>query len=592
TTTVVADRHLVSLILHHLSEMRYKDRRQRGPDQPVEFLEFRPTLVPSILVNKLWADEGTSILWHRYPHLPALKLMEPERRQYHANKVQRIFTVGPPADHWETLDYLDGLEWPALKYLEMEVDFVRHGTRFLPMLHSGLEHFELSGEQTGGSKYFADAVLPSIFKHSQKLKGIRFGPKIFPDNDPAQVSTLFQYMVSTPSISTVEVKAANFLDMDSLFTRLAQKPRLEALEIDLEPGLALLPLLQGPQAMATPFASLKRLSVMCYPDVALALLPHLSAIEDLQVDVCRMPNQQFTPADATVLEDLLATLSSCPQLRQLKVGVGALAINFPSASSFPRLRGAALISLGKNCPRLEDINLFATEPSALDASDMTSEQFDDFCATLPHLISLNLKLHPTTVSQLTTTALQSLGKHCKELEVLRLKVPFQLPSLPVPGTVPRILVDEPSPIKKTFQETHVKETNPAVEKIEPTITSSTATDDPIPPLFPHLTHLALARPSNPLAMPPSSTPSLDGTLPPSSIPDIPVDLEESLVRDWAHPLLMHFPVLEILEAWGDWSGLDNESLNYFLPQEEILATGWEFLAGVEQDLWVDDEEGD
>ncbi|KAL5472567.1 hypothetical protein PMIN07_000575 [Paraphaeosphaeria minitans] len=67
-------------------------------------------------------------------------------------------------------------------------------------------------------------------------------------------------------------------------------------------------------------------------------------------------------------------------------------------------------------------------------------------------------------------------------------------------------------------------------------------------------------------------------------------LEEDLVRSWARPLLAHFPRLEILEAWGDFSGEDNESLNYLLPTQEILASTWEFLSGIEQDLWEDDED--
>lgn len=62
-SAALSDRHIVSTILASLSDMKYKDRRQYGPDEPVQFLEFRPTLVPAILVNKLWADEGTSILW-------------------------------------------------------------------------------------------------------------------------------------------------------------------------------------------------------------------------------------------------------------------------------------------------------------------------------------------------------------------------------------------------------------------------------------------------------------------------------------------------------------------------------------------------
>ena len=163
TSTAVTDRQIVGRILHNLSGMKYKDRRQRGPDQPVELLEFRPTLVPSILVNRLWADAGTSVLWRRYPHLPALRDMAPERRQYYANKVQHLFTMGPSPLQPDTLDYLEDLQWPELKSLELEIDFVRHGHRFLPMLNAGvLENLELSGLQSCSSAYFAEVVLPSI----------------------------------------------------------------------------------------------------------------------------------------------------------------------------------------------------------------------------------------------------------------------------------------------------------------------------------------------------------------------------------------------------------------------------------------------
>jgi hypothetical protein len=120
-SAATADRRIVSSVLHHLSDMKYKDRRQPGPDQPVEFLEFRPTLVPSILVDKLWAEEGTSILWKRYPHLPALRNMTFERRQWYANKVERLFVLGPAEDE-EDLAHLGGLNWPKLKTLELEID--------------------------------------------------------------------------------------------------------------------------------------------------------------------------------------------------------------------------------------------------------------------------------------------------------------------------------------------------------------------------------------------------------------------------------------------------------------------------------------
>lgn len=577
--------------------MKYKDRRQYGPDQPVEFLEFRPTLVPSILVNRLWADEGTSILWKRYPHLPALQNMRPARRQYYASKIERIFSLGPPPDRTEPLDYLDNLAWPNLKSLELEVDLQRHGAKFSSMMHPRLEHLEISGIQSGGSTFFVEVVFPSMLAPCQSLKSIRFTPESVSDDDPLHTSALYQYIGTIPSITSVEVKATNFVDKDYLFIHLSHRLGLEGLEIDLEPGLSLLPQLSEPTALPKLFSSLKRLTIMCYPEIALALPNHLRLIEELQIDVCRIPDQRAREPDFTIIDNLFAELIHCPRLRLLKIGIGAMALDFPSFRSLPIVSGASLVNVSAYCPELEDINIFSTDPSAIDGSNISSEQFDTFCENLPRLRNLSLKLHPATASLLVETALQSLGEHCRELELLRLKLPFQLPSLPVPSTIPEILInDEPTfniPVSEdTSEDTLVSDDqeNLSIPDSSLNIGIEHSPVPWIPPLFPHLIHLAISRPGTVLstvndAFTMSST-SLDGA--PSDI--VEEELEEELVRLWAHPLLTHFPRLEILEAWGDWMGQDNESLNYFLPTEEILASTWEFLSGTEQDLWDDEED--
>ncbi|KAF2474475.1 uncharacterized protein BDR25DRAFT_254652 [Lindgomyces ingoldianus] len=596
-TSALANRHIVSTILHQLSDMKYKVRRQFGPDQPVEFLEFRPTLVPAILVNKLWADEGTSILWKRYPHLPALKTMDQARRQYYANKVHQIFSMSPPPGHSVTLDYQDDLQWTNLKSLELEVDFLRHGAHFLPMIHPGLEHLEISGPQSGGPEYFTEVLLPSVFTPCRSLQSIKFGPGVLYDEDTVDASVLYEHLDSIPSLRNVELKGTSFMDKDSLFTRLSQRAGLEGLEIDLDPGIALLPQLGGPNALPL-FTSLKRLTIMCYPEIALALPSHLALIEELQFDVCRVPEAPAKDEDLTIFEDLLAKLSNCPQLKMLKVAVGAMAINFPSFMVFPKLSGASLLSLASNCPKLEDLKLLATEPSAIDGSDITSENFDMFCQTLPRLRNISLKLSPTTATALEVTALQSLGNHCRELELVRLKLPFQLPILPVPSHIPRILIDGGSSpntptAEETFETSFDEPNSPNRFRSASDMSGVRSDHETIAdfyPLFPRLTHLAIARPESILLSSDdtftNSSASCGG--PPSEILD--PDLEADLVRSWAHPLLAHFPSIEILEAWGDCVGQDNESLNYFLPTEEILASTWEFLSGAEQDLWDDEEE--
>ena len=584
----VANRRVISTILHHLSDMKYKDRRQQGPDQPVEFMEFRPTLVPSILVNKMWADEATSILWKRYPHLPALKSMKLDRRQWYANKVERLFILGPSPDNEEDLAYLEGLTWPHLRNLELEVDWKAHGKSFEAMLHGGLEHLEYSGPQTGDSKFITEFLLPTLFAPCKKLQSICFGLDSIDPEDPVHAQALTDMLASAPNIKDIRIMNTNFFGKDLIFDHLCQRSGLEALEVDLDPGLQLLPLLSGPNALPSPFSSLKRLHVMCYPEIALALPVHLRRLEDLQLDVARIPNQPFLDSDFSVLDDLLHAISQCPQLRTLRVNIGQLALDFPSILSCPSLSGTILIKLATGCPKLQDVNLLASEPATIDGSAISGVQFEEFCRNAPHLEELSLKLHPITVIALEPSALQSLGRHCPRLEVVRLKCALQLPSLKTLDIAPRTDLESigstPSPGDNRVLDP------PAI-----TINGHTHGDYPSPqslsvkPLFPRLKHLALARPQSILSIANDSY-TISSTSQSSSIVD-PL-LEEDLVRTWAECLLANFPRLEILEAWGDWTGQDNESLNYFLPLEEILASTWEFLSGVEQDLWEDGEDVD
>ena len=60
------------------------------------------------------------MLWGNYPHIPALASMELERRQYHANKVRKIFIISLPTDSTISLECLTDLKCHLLRPLEME----------------------------------------------------------------------------------------------------------------------------------------------------------------------------------------------------------------------------------------------------------------------------------------------------------------------------------------------------------------------------------------------------------------------------------------------------------------------------------------
>ncbi|XP_014556724.1 hypothetical protein COCVIDRAFT_26534 [Bipolaris victoriae FI3] len=590
TARALADSRILHLILRHLSDMKYKDRRQRGSDQPVELLEFRPTLVPSILVNKLWADEGTSILWRRYPHLQALDDMAPTRRQWYANKVERLFVLGPPDDE-TNFDYLRDLNWPNLKTLELEVDWCKHEKGINSMLHAGLQHLEFLGPQSCGSEYIARTILPALFKPN--LVSIHIGPDVVDLEDPLHHQVLLDLLASAPSISDVRIMNAGFSGKDVIFKTFSQRLGLEALQIDLDPGLQLLPYFSGPNALPSPFLSLRRLHIMCYPEIALALLPQLQLIEDLQLDIARIPDQVQHEEDTDILNRIIVPLVQCQQLQSLKINIGQLAVDFPSATSCPALSGVALTNLAASCPKLQDVSLSTSGPGGINGSTISSSQFETFCKGLPGLVNLELKFHPQTAIDLEFTALGSLGKNCHQLETLRLRISCHLPDLQIVKDI------------STLQPTGEFSQTPMNTKIEPRTPSMTANLDGSEcllgmeslalsqtsntPLFQNLKQLAFARPQSILSIAGDTYISSSSSQTGSVVDPL---VEQSLVQSWAHPLATQFPRLEILEAWGDWTGQDNETLNYFLPREALLATIWEFLSGVEQDLWDEDEDVD
>jgi hypothetical protein len=586
TVSAVAHRHIVSLILNELADMKYKDRRQGGPDQPVELLEYRPTLVPAILVNKLWADEGTSILWKRYPHVPALKGLPQARQQWYAEKVEWLYIVSPTLESGEDLEYLEQLAWPRLKSLELDVDWKRHGHSLRHTLHSKLEHIEISAAQSGDSTYIAETLLPTLFKSSNSLRSVHIGPDVIDPQHPLHNQTLNDLLESNPGIKDIRIMNTKIFGKDLLFGRLSQRPGLEALEIDLDPGLQLLSLFEGPSSLSNTFTSLRSLRIMCYPEVALALSLRLPSIEQLSIDIARIPDQPVRDTDSTILTELLSNLVHCPRLEMLKVNVGQLAANFPSASSLPRLDGESLIKFAIACSKLKDLTLLASEPAAIDATTVSAAQFEQFCQHVPGLKYLSLKLHPGTTLGLEESALQSLGRHCPQLEVLRMKVALQLSSLTTPNN------DSTSQIREDGAGTQALHTANSSRLVDDKYVEIEAfkTHSPLvaESLFPNLGHLALARPQTILSITTDSYSVSSASLS-STIGDPWV--EEELVRCWAQSLLLHFPKLDILEAWSDWTGHDNDSLNYFLPLQEPLASTWEFLSGIEQDLWDDGQDG-
>lgn len=574
-----ADRKIVSRILQQLTDISHKFRHQTSPQHPVELLEARHSLLPAILVNHLWADAATSIVWKQNPNVAALKWMQHDRRQLYANKIEQLQLISPQDETDDEYQYLRDLEWPRLKSLELDLDWQSQQHNLRGLLHADLESLSVTGVQNGGSAYVAQVTLPALLGPCCRgLKRAHFGPDTFSSQDPVHASFLACHFDVLPGLEEVDVLMSGIVGKDLLFGHLSKRPGLKSLAIDLDPGLRTLSLFSGPTALENPFSALERLQIVCDPEIALALPSHLYALKELRLAVERQPSGEIRLSDLSVLDDVVTSLLPCPNLELLEINVGNLAVGFPTAQLNLLVSGAALVKLAACCPKLRNVDLAALDPSSIDGSGISSVHFEAFCKSLPCLEELSLKLHPSTATILQTTALPSLARHCPNLQVLRMGIPLQLPNLPLYGGVSQ--TSAPGDVLTPPQTNYDKrpDSHQAMSstlKLVATIDSPAATPPKdLAPLFANLTQLSFARPETLL----------------STSSSISLTAEEDLVHAWAQSLFMHFPHLEQLEAWGDYTGRNHRSMAYILPMEDILEATWEFLSGVEQSLWQDGDE--
>lgn len=578
-TEATANRKIVSLILQHLADIRDSHRYQRSLECPVELLEVRPSLLQPILVNSLWADEGIFIIWRQIPNVSVLRWMPRDRRQFYASKVEQLQLFDPADESDDDYEYLKDLEWPKLKSLEVDLDWQSYQHHIRGLLHAGIESLTVTGAQSGDSTYISQVMLPALLGPCKNLKRIHIGPDAFSLRDPIHANIFAYHFGSFPALEEIDLLMSSIAGKDLLFGHLSKRLGLKSLAIDLDPGLRLLPLFAGPNALHASFSSLERLQIVCDPEIALALPSHLCALKELRLAVERLPSGEIRLSDLSILDDVITSLLVCPRLELLEVNIGNLAIGFPTAQLNLPVSGAVLIKLAACCPKLRSIDLAALNPSSIDGSGISSMHFEEFCKGLRHLEELSLKLHPTTATILQTTALPSLARHCPKLETLRMGIPLQLPSLPLYGTMSSSTTSGNHAITppQTKEDTRPDSHQAMSSTIRPAVIINTSSATPptaCAPFFPSLTHLSFARPETLLSKGSSIT----------------LAAEENLIHAWAQSLFIHFPLLEQLEAWGDSTGRDSRSMVYVLPMEDILEATWEFLSGIEQSLWQDEDE--
>ena len=85
----------------------------------LEHLKDNKALFAALQVNKLWADEATTLLWREYPQTMDLSSIEDvERLQYYADKIS-VLSIELNDDDYEGHRKIQNVRFPRLKYLSI-----------------------------------------------------------------------------------------------------------------------------------------------------------------------------------------------------------------------------------------------------------------------------------------------------------------------------------------------------------------------------------------------------------------------------------------------------------------------------------------
>lgn len=112
----------------------------------LEQLHDRKALFAALQVNKLWADEATTLLWRVNPPIRAFILIEDsERLQYYADKISSLHICCMYEDELEYHLKLEHLCFPRLGQLAMAIFGYKNEQILSQYLRPNLRTFQYDG---------------------------------------------------------------------------------------------------------------------------------------------------------------------------------------------------------------------------------------------------------------------------------------------------------------------------------------------------------------------------------------------------------------------------------------------------------------
>ncbi|KAH7055927.1 hypothetical protein B0J12DRAFT_656271 [Macrophomina phaseolina] len=352
------------------------------------------------LVNKLWADEATEMIWAHLDELAPLERVKPERRQYYAAKIRSLKVVLDPRSPPATA-CLSGLALPRLREVELMFYYDATLQHIPPVLTSEVRavtvHF--SPRCLARACDYAFEAMMTRCHHLETLKYI--GPSRH--LDPVKLLSLMSSQRQT--LLDVRIHMADSLSQHSLTeditTHLAERSMVRRLYAPKSE-------LHAPR-IQVPFEHLEMLETRIDYRSLYTISGSLPGLKTLRINLLRCEDLPSEP-----LDPILSRLANSTQLEILKIDRRPRPREGTSGVQTPvTLSGPAFASFAQACRNMKELSL-SIQPGMV-AQDFTVVHLERAALCFPQLREVALFLTPEA-SSVAAAAVSIFGRNCPELE--------------------------------------------------------------------------------------------------------------------------------------------------------------------------------
>lgn len=353
----------------------------------LEHLKDNKALFAALQVNKLWADEATTLLWRKNPRVLDLARIEDVNRvQYYAAKISELEIELSKNDCKGHLRLQD-VHFPRLKRIAMKIRDCKKEHKFSQYLQPHLRTVIVSGGP------LSNFHLMQIQARCPAVRQLA----LCESSNTITANDLLDFLGGMPSLVGIYLWS---IISDELYFHLASRRTLATLKTGKDKTLTL-SLVKGIQEVIDqPFPNLHSLKCFSESDAFSQLSRHLNGLTTLDL--------HLVDAASKTLFDIC----SCTNLVDLSLKIQDSHFE-PNSHFSPE----GLLALAKNCPHLQIFAATALQVygedggSIANVANITDDVIQKFVALLPGLTYFRLGIK----TSLTERALQLIGEACTGL---------------------------------------------------------------------------------------------------------------------------------------------------------------------------------